>query len=340
MSTIVTMYNNKGGVSKTTTIYNLAVFLAEQDKVLLVDCDPQCNATELFLASEPTFDDPKTELPGTSIYEALLPRFGGDTGTIDPSNVNLVTSTLYKNLFLLRGDLEFSMAENYFGTAWNQAITENINEKKTYVVLHHLLRAIGARHGFKYILCDVGPSTGAITRTVVLASDGFLLPLTPDRFCNQAVKVLGRVVTQWITRHKEIIRTLEPFDIEPFLGEPVLYGAIIQNFKVYSGKAKQSYVKWQQLISAHIQKNLFGHGGLKHGPKCDPHDPFLASIREVGPLAPVAQIFGRAIFDVQQEHTKEASTTGNMYYGSVWQVWVDRMAEYRGEISKIAGALP
>lgn len=340
MSTIVTMYNNKGGVSKTTTIYNLAVFLAEQDKVLLVDCDPQCNATELFLASIPTFDDPGAELPGTSIYEALLPRFGGDTSAVDPNGVSLVQSSLYKNLHLLRGDLDFSMAETYFGTAWSQAITENINEKKTYVALHHLLRALGKLHEFKYILCDVGPSTGAITRTVVLASDGFLLPLTPDRFCNQAVKVLGRVVTQWVTRHKEITKTLQPFNIDPFPGEPVLYGAIIQNFKIYSGRAKQSYTKWQKLISDNIQADLLAPGGLTLGPKCNRKDPFLASIREVGPLAPVAQMFGRAIFDVRQEHTKEASTTGSMYYGAVWSDWVKRMADYKGEIAKIASALP
>lgn len=340
MTHIVTMYNNKGGVSKTTTVFNLAAFLAERHKVLLVDCDPQCNATELFLASTDVLDDPDSELPGTSIYQALLPRFGGDTASIDPNGVTLVQSTLYKNLYLFRGDLDFTMAENYLGTAWNQAITENINEKKTYVALHRLLRALGTFHDFRYILCDVGPSTGAITRAVVLASDGFLIPLTPDRFCNQAVKVLGRVVTQWINRHTEIARTLPPFGLESFPGSPLLYGAIIQNFKVYSGKAKQSYVKWQNLIAANIQKEIISAGGLKLGPKCDPRNPFVATIREVGPLAPVAQMFGRAIFDVQQEHTREASTTGNMYYGSVWQPWVDKMAEYKREIAKIADSLP
>jgi cellulose biosynthesis protein BcsQ len=329
------MYNNKGGVSTTTTVFNLGVFLAEQHKVLLVDCDPQCNATELFLASTTVLDDPESELPGTSIYQALLPRFSGDTGSIDPKTVHLVQSTLYKNMFLLRGDLDFTMAENYLGTAWNQAITENINEKKTYVALYRLLRALASQHNFRYILCDVGPSTGAITRSV-----GFLIPLTPDRFCNQAVKVLGRVVTQWINRHKEIARTLPPFGIESFPGNPLLYGAIIQNFKVYSGKAKQSYAKWQDLIAENIQKELLSAGGLKLGPKCDPRNPFVATIREVGPLAPVAQMFGRAIFDVQQEHTREASTTGNMYYGSVWQPWVEKMAEYKGEIAKIANSLP
>lgn len=340
MTHIVTMYNNKGGVSKTTTVFNLGAFLAERHKVLLVDCDPQCNATELFLASSPAFDNPDSELPGTSIYQALLPRFSGDTGSIDPKGIDLVPSSLYKNLFLFRGDLDFTMAENYLGTAWNQAITENINEKKTYVALNRLLRGLGLLHDFRYILCDVGPSTGAITRSVVLASDGFLLPLTPDRFCNQAVKVLGRVVTQWINRHAEIARTLPPFGLETFPGSPVLYGAVIQNFKVYSGRAKESYAKWQALIAANIKKELISSDGLKLSSKCSPNNPFVATIREVGPLAPVAQMFGRAIFDVQQEHTKEASTTGNMYYGSVWTPWVDKMKEYKGEIEKIAASLP
>ncbi len=340
MAHVVSMYNNKGGVSKTTTLFNLGVYLSETHKVLLVDCDPQCNVTELFLASTPLLDDPDRELPGTSIYKSLLPRFAGDTGAIDPGMVELVPSELYENFFLFRGDLDFSMAENYFGTAWNQAITENINEKKTYVVLYRLLQDLAQLHSFDYILCDVGPSTGAITRTVVLASDGFLLPLTPDRFCNQAVKVLGRVVNQWVSRHREIVRTLPPFGVTTFPGNPVLYGAIIQNFKVYSGKAKQSYAKWQQMIASNIQNELLATGGLTLGPKADPKDPFVASIRDVGPLAPVAQMFGRAIYDIQQEHTKEASTTGNMYYGSVWEPWVERMREYKEEVSKIAGALP
>lgn len=73
MCKIVTMYNNKGGVSKTTTLFNLGVFLAQQgNRVLIVDCDPQCNMTEFFFASYPNVDEPDVELPGTSIYQALL----------------------------------------------------------------------------------------------------------------------------------------------------------------------------------------------------------------------------------------------------------------------------
>jgi chromosome partitioning protein len=342
MSKIVTMYNNKGGVSKTTTLFNLGIFLAQSGHtVLFADCDPQCNLTELFLASDPDADDPDIDLPGTSIYQALLPRFRGEAGAIDPATITLVQSKLYPRAFLFRGDIEFSLAETYLGTSWNQAVTDNIHEKNTYVALYNLLHGLGQLRGFDYILCDVGPSTGAITRTVVLACDGLFLPLVPDRFCNQAVRLLGRVIREWTNRHELIAQTLGPFNIHSFPGHPVLLGAIIQNFKVHSAaKAKQSYVKWQERISADIQSYLLSKEGISASPGLDPANPYIATIRDVGPLAPTAQMFGRAMFDVQQEHTKEASTTGQMYYGSVWQPWVDRMNDYKMEIGKIASAIP
>jgi len=105
---LITLYNNKGGVSKTTTLFNLAVYLSKEGKkVLIADCDPQCNATELFFASDEDTYDPESDFPGTSIYEALRPRLEGDVKQVDVSLVKLASSVLYDNLFLLRGDLEF-----------------------------------------------------------------------------------------------------------------------------------------------------------------------------------------------------------------------------------------
>jgi len=341
MTKIVTLYNNKGGVSKTTTLFNLAVFLAQTNqRVLIVDCDPQCNATELFFASVEDSDSPEVELPGTSIYSALLPRFKGQQAVIDPSSVELVENVLYPNLFLFKGDLEFARAETYFGTSWNQAITENIHEKNSYVVFERLLRSLGEKHSFDYILCDVGPSTGAISRTVILSCDEIVIPLVPDRFCYQAVKLLGSIIKEWIERHKVISDALTPFEIKPFKGEPQLAGTVVQNFKVHSGaKAKQSYVRWQDKITEQIQASLTGAGALTAKVGFVPSHPYTASIRDVAVLAPVAQMFGRAIFDIQQEHTKEASTDGSMYYGSVWTPWQERMDAYKKEIAKLAKAI-
>lgn len=243
-------------------------------------------------------------------------------------------------MFLLHGDLEFSCAETYFGTAWNQAVTENIHEKNTYVSLERLLRSLSQARGFDYILCDVGPSTGAITRTVILACDEILIPLVPDRFCYQAVKLLGKIVSEWTAKHKVIVETLAPFEIEAFPGNPLLAGTILQNFKVHAGaRAKESYIKWQEKITTEIKKSLVGQFGMRSKASFDPDSPFTASIKDVAVLAPVSQLFGRAIFDIEQEHTKEASTDGRMYYGSVWEPWVNRMAEYRSQIDLLCQAI-
>lgn len=174
----------------------------------------------------------------------------------------------------------------------------------------------------------------------MLACDGFLLPLYPDRFSNQAVTALGKVLSQWISRHKEIEKNFKPYHIEPFPGKPALLGAIIQDFKVHSGtKVKKSYENWLKRIKANIQDTLLQED-IIIGPKFDPEHPFVANIRDVGPLAPIAQMFGRAIFDVRREDTAEASTTGQAYGGVVWEGWRVREDEYKDEISKIAKALP
>lgn len=341
MAKIVALYNNKGGVSKTTTSFNLAAYLSTIGKrVLIVDCDPQCNMTELFFAAREDLDDPEILLPGTSIYEALLPRFKGQQGSIDQSEIELTEHNLYKSLFLFRGDLEFSRAETYLGTAWNQAVTENIHEKNTYIVIHNLFRSLITARGFDYILCDIGPSTGAITKTVIVSCDEVVIPLVPDRFCYQAVKLLGSVISEWIERHKIITKALIPFGIEPFEGSPKLAGTILQNYKVHTGsKVKESYIKWQRKITEEIAASLCKEGGFEAKPGFDLTHPYTASIKDVAVLAPISQLFGRAIFDIEQEHTKEASSDGRMYYGTVWQPWVDRMKEYKAEIAKIAEAI-
>lgn len=341
MTKIISLYNNKGGVSKTTTTFNLAVYLSQQGKrVLIADCDPQCNVTELFFASRSDLADPDTNLPGTSIYQALLPRFKGQQSSIDATQVEIVEHNVYRALYLFRGDLEFSLAETYLGTSWNQAVTENIHEKNTYVVLNNLLRSLGAANNYDYILCDIGPSTGAITRNVILCCDEIIIPLVPDRFCFQAIKLLGMVISEWIKKHQTISETLVPFGIEPFEGKPRLAGTVLQNFKVHAGsRVKESYIKWQTKITEEIRTSLCKVGGFEPKEGFNLASPYTASIKDVAVLSPIAQIHGRAIFDIQQEHTKDASSDGKMYYGSVWQPWVEKMRDYKSEIAKLSDAI-
>jgi chromosome partitioning protein len=243
---VISLYNNKGGVAKTTTIFNLAVYLSKvsQKKVLLVDCDPQCNCTELFFSSSETFNDPDLQLPGTSIYEALKPRFDGDAARVDAKKIQLTASSIYKNLFLLRGDINFSRAEQNFSVAIAQAVTEAVHEKNTYAALTRLFRDLAELHKFDYILCDVGPSAGSITRLVILSCDGIFIPTAPDRFSYQAVLGMGSIIGDWLSRHEAVVSSFEPFGLQAFFPKTKFYGAIVNNYKIHrAGKKKVSYMK-------------------------------------------------------------------------------------------------
>ncbi len=328
---VFTLYNHKGGVSKTTTNFNLAVFLSQRlnKKVLLVDADPQSNLTETFFASADT-----DTLPGTSIYETLRPRFEGNASRIDVKNLVLPDHPVYKNLYILRGDWNFSLAERFLSNALSLAITESVHEKQTYNVFYNLFNDLIKEHNFDYILLDLGPSSGAITNLALLSCDGYFIPVTPDRFCAQAVTALANLIKTWIERHRKVIATFEPFGLSSFPGEPVFYGGISQNFKAYAGRTRKPYQYWEAEILKIIREKI-----VSELPSQKTASEYVASIRDFGGLAPVSQLVGKAIFDLNKSDTQFASEKGAAWQGVALESWMDRAEEYGNEIEKIAGAI-
>lgn len=335
------LYNNKGGVSKTTTLFNLAAYMAtrKSHRVLLVDSDPQCNLTELFFASIDGYEDPAFSLPGTSIYEALRPRFEGEVAHVDAASVNLVASERYKSLYLLRGDLKFSLAERYFSESIYQAPTVDIHQKRTYLAFNSMLNELISVHHFDYVLVDVGPSSGALTQMAFLAMDAFILPTTPDRFCYQAVSVLGMVIEEWIERHNRVAKSFERMGLASYPGKPLLLGAISQNFKMVKGHAAVSYTKWEEMISAQIKQSFVDSRTIPTSKKLNLDSPYIAQIKNVETLAPVAQMYGRAMFDLEQGHTKAITKSGQPYYGKDWLGFKRRMKSYEEQIGNIAAVV-
>ncbi|MCC6235294.1 MAG: ParA family protein [Verrucomicrobiales bacterium] len=327
----LTFYNHKGGVSKTTTTFSLAAYLASRcnKKVLLIDADPQSNLTENFFA--PPAEDDDSALPGTSIYEALQPRFEGAAARVEVSKIVLPTHKLYKTLSILRGDWNFSLAERYFSNALALAITESVHEKHTYVVLYNLIQDLIGAHGFDHVLVDLGPASGAITNLALLSCDGYFIPVTPDRFCTQAVEALAKLVQRWIERHQKTVATFPPFGITSFPGEPRFLGTVSNAFKAYAGRTKKPYEYWERQILRIIASELL--------PKVPSHSStaeYVASIKDFGGLAPVAHIVGKAIFDLDREDTKLTSAGGGAWSGVALESWLARAREYGDEIDKLA----
>src|SRR5574337_359185 len=124
MSKRIAVFNHKGGVSKTTSVFNIGWMIAENNKrVLLVDADPQCNLTSLFLGDE--FDRYYLE-DGTkyhNIKDGVKVAFEGKPSPL--VHVNCATTLKNRNLFLIPGHQNLSEydAALTFAQTSNNAIT-------------------------------------------------------------------------------------------------------------------------------------------------------------------------------------------------------------------------
>lgn len=115
---IITLYNHKGGVSKTTTTFNLCNYISGTGKkVLMVDADPQCNLTEIAMATIIKRLDEQSEkenlikdLPGSNILDVLNQRIKGDSAFIDLDKVEVCQ--VAEHLDLIRGSVDLSSIED------------------------------------------------------------------------------------------------------------------------------------------------------------------------------------------------------------------------------------
>jgi chromosome partitioning protein len=165
---IVAIANQKGGVGKTTTAVNLSWALAELGhRILLVDLDPQANATSaLGLA----------ELQGESLYEALL---GG------ASAADKIVPTRLERLFAIPADLDLAGAE-----------VEIARMENHLTRLVETLSILRSDETFDFIFLDCPPSLGILMTNALAAADETLTPIQCEYFALEGLVKIVRVVEQ------------------------------------------------------------------------------------------------------------------------------------------------
>ncbi|OQW91365.1 MAG: chromosome partitioning protein ParA, partial [Beggiatoa sp. IS2] len=239
MAAKIVLFNHKGGVSKTTTSYNLGWMLALLGKkVLLVDADPQCNLSSLILGDdfEKYYLEPETQFQ--NIKDGVKVAFQGKPKPIEA--VSCFSPSANPNLFLLAGHADLSEYEAALSFAQNSnnAITALENLPGAF---NELIEKTATRYNIDFVIIDLNPGLSAINQNLFISSDAFIIPTNPDPFSIMAINTLTTILPRWVD-WADRMRPLFAEATYPLAhSRPKFIGEIIQRFNIKNGQAAKPY---------------------------------------------------------------------------------------------------
>jgi chromosome partitioning protein len=291
------LFNNKGGVGKTTLTFNLAHMAARQgQRVAVVDYDPQCNLSSIFLS-----EDELAQLwqsgGGRTVAACIEPVRRGKGDFLSPEPIRIADA-----LWLLPGHLDLSRFEQTLAPEWGQTMSSN-NERALDVttVLAVLANAVADKVRADLMFVDVGPSLGALNRAALLACDAVVLPLAPDLFSLQGMRNVGPTLRSWrddwaVVRERHMKGRAQQ-QLPPHEFRPV--GYVVQQHLARKDQAVKGYAKWAESIPSTFRHEVLGR--VDDEDVSVDEDPYcLALIRHFASLVPIAQQARKPMFDLKQ----------------------------------------
>ncbi len=302
MSTpILTFFNNKGGVGKTSLIYHLAWTLADMGKsVLIADLDPQANLTAAFLDEEEIERLWENPQPGSTIFRSVKPLTG--VGDIAEPRLQRIT----RQLHLIPGDVELSSFEDSLSSEWPNSMGDNNLYRPMRILssIWQVLQLGTAQALADIVLVDIGPNLGAINRSVLIATDYVVIPLGADLFSLQGLKNLGPTLRSWkglwakrLDNWGKSNDAADHADFKLPKGRMQAIGYLCQQHSVRLDRPVKAYDKWVKRIPGVYREAVLQDTAANQlTPDTDPH--CLGTIKHYRSLIPMAQEHRKPIFNL------------------------------------------
>ena len=236
MGKVISFSNQKGGVGKTTTCVNMAAYLAKAGrKVLLVDLDPQGNATTGLGFSKSALKK--------SVYNVLIEEEEVKDNVLD---------TELENLWLLPANIDLAGAE-----------VELVYKKSREKVLKGALEKIS--RNYDYVLIDCTPSLGLITINALAAADSVIIPIQSEYYALEGLSQLMNTISL-VRQHLNKNLKVEGVVLTMYDGRSLISKQIAAEIKKYFTKKLYEIVIPRNIRLSEAPSH--GKPILLHDPKC------------------------------------------------------------------------
>ena len=291
---VLTFFNNKGGVGKTSLVFHLAWMFSEMGKrVVAIDLDPQANLTSAFLSEddlEILWDPDDTSQRATTVYQCVRPLT--EVGDILEPQTQRINSRLH----LVPGDLGLAGFEDFLSQEWPNSLGSGSLYRpfRLLTAFWQVSQMAAKRTNADIVLADVGPNLGAINRSALIGSDHVVIPLAADLFSLQGLRNLGPTLQAWRSDWNKRVDNWKVPAFELPSGAMHPEGYILMQHSERLSRPAKAYKKWADRIPATYQQSVLNQTSSQ---KAQPIDgDCLAKLKHYRSLVPMAQEVRKPIF--------------------------------------------
>jgi len=257
----ISIFNNKGGVGKTTLTYHLAWALSEMGhKTLIFDLDPQCNVTIMAMKEETIHDiwvkedsfiedykRARDNMPSKE-YDDMFADSRSIHFLLKPAEDGVESDSLSKpyplnpNLGIIPGRLTMHLFEDKISKIWSDVYRGEPQAIRIATKIRSLALKYAEQYDYEYVIMDTSPSLGALNKVVISTTDYFMIPAMPDLFSLYGIRNIGGALKEWKKEFEMIMHFLSEEKRSAFPKSFIkLLGYTIYNAKKYTSATNNDW---------------------------------------------------------------------------------------------------